>query len=216
MSCTWAEKTGFAASPEAAKQREAPCTATRGAARDAAGAQACLPPASRATRPGTPHPPGRRRAQLLLASAAEASPGLATGSLVNSLVYLLGIKVLLRGLTAEGVLSSWFLGTLAYAAFGAGGYAVVCIYFIVGSLVTKVKLEQKQREGIAEARSGRRSVVSGGVAQRAQRGRRAGAGLRSPHTPPRRACRGACSAPDSRASCVQPWRWPPATWPSGG
>ncbi len=29
--------------------------------------------------------------------------------------------------------------------------------------VTKVKLEQKQREGIAEARSGRRSVVSTAV-----------------------------------------------------
>ena len=46
------------------------------------------------------------------------------------------------------------------AAFGAGGYALVCLYFIFGSAVTKLKLEQKQAEGIAEARSGRRGVGS--------------------------------------------------------
>lgn len=167
-------------------------------------------------------------------------------------------QVLLSGLTWEGVLSSWVLGTLTYSAFGPGGYAIVCAYFIIGSLVrppvcwlvmhccfvilfqavrpaaaykhvrgssaaahqavaaqgnapasawqappavrqpmacaqfrglhatwqrgvlvthallisarpchphqvTKVKLEQKQREGIAEARSGRRSLVSAGA-----------------------------------------------------
>jgi uncharacterized membrane protein len=60
------------------------------------------------------------------------------------------------------VASSWFLGTLTYAAFGPGAYAIVCLYFIVGTLVTKLELEQKQREGTAEARSGRRGLVSGG------------------------------------------------------
>ena len=39
------------------------------------------------------------------------------------------------------------------AAFGTGGYVLVCTYFVLGSAVTKLKLEQKQREGIAEARS---------------------------------------------------------------
>jgi hypothetical protein len=100
------------------------------------------------------------RPQALLAAALQPTPGLAAGAAANSLVYLAGIKVLLRGLTWEGVVSSWFLGTLAYAAFGAGGYGLVCLYFVVGSLVTKLKLEQKQREGIAEARSGRRGLVS--------------------------------------------------------
>lgn len=46
------------------------------------------------------------------------------------------------------------------AAFGTGGYVLVCTYFVLGSAVTKLKLEQKQREGIAEARSGRRGVGS--------------------------------------------------------
>ncbi len=44
--------------------------------------------------------------------------------------------MLLSGLTWEGVLSSWVLGTLTYSAFGPGAYAIVCAYFIVGSLVS--------------------------------------------------------------------------------
>ena len=97
--------------------------------------------------------------QALAAAAASPAPGLAAGAAANSLVYVLGLPVLLKGLTWEGVLSSWFLGTLSYSAFGPGAYALVCLYFIVGSLVTKLRLAQKQREGIAEARSGRRGVV---------------------------------------------------------
>ena len=46
------------------------------------------------------------------------------------------------------------------AAFGVGGYILVCAYFIIGSAVTKVKMKQKQAEGIAEARGGRRGPGS--------------------------------------------------------
>lgn len=46
------------------------------------------------------------------------------------------------------------------AAFGVGGYALVCAYFIVGSAVTKIKLKEKQAEGIAEARGGLRGPGS--------------------------------------------------------
>ncbi|EFN51816.1 hypothetical protein CHLNCDRAFT_27602 [Chlorella variabilis] len=98
--------------------------------------------------------------QELLAAAASPSPGLVAGAAANTLVYTAGIRILLAGLTWEGVFTSWVLGTLTYSAFGPGAYLIVCTYFLVGSLVTKVKLEQKQREGIAEARSGRRSLGS--------------------------------------------------------
>jgi uncharacterized protein (TIGR00297 family) len=47
-----------------------------------------------------------------------------------------------------------------FAAFGFRGYLLVCLYFILGSAVTKIKLEQKEREGTAEANSGRRNVGS--------------------------------------------------------
>lgn len=46
------------------------------------------------------------------------------------------------------------------AAFGVGGYALVCAYFIVGSAVTKVKMKEKEAEGIAEARGGLRGPGS--------------------------------------------------------
>lgn len=40
------------------------------------------------------------------------------------------------GLTPAGVAHSWLLGTLVYAAFGPGGYLLVCLYFIFGSAVS--------------------------------------------------------------------------------
>lgn len=40
------------------------------------------------------------------------------------------------GLTVKGVLHSWALGTAVYSAFGAGGYLLVCIYFVLGSAVS--------------------------------------------------------------------------------
>jgi uncharacterized protein (TIGR00297 family) len=46
------------------------------------------------------------------------------------------------------------------SAFGVGGYVLVCVYFVVGSAVTKVKMKQKQEEGIAEARGGFRGPGS--------------------------------------------------------
>jgi len=61
--------------------------------------------------------------------------GLAAGAaadlpLENDLVDLKGVHG-----PRDIVASSWVLGTLSYAAFGPGAYALVCAYFIVGSLV---------------------------------------------------------------------------------
>jgi uncharacterized membrane protein len=81
-----------------------------------------------------------RGVQEFLAAASSPMPGLAVGAAVNTLVYAAGIRVLLSGLTWEGVASSWMLGTLAYSAFGPGAYLIVCVYFLVGSLVSPGKL----------------------------------------------------------------------------
>lgn len=104
--------------------------------------------------------PARASLESALASALSPTPGLAVGAAVNGAVFLAGLPVLLRGLTPAGVAHAAVLGTLVYAAFGPGGYALVCLYFLVGSAVTKLRLAQKQAEGIAEARSGRRSPAS--------------------------------------------------------
>lgn len=76
--------------------------------------------------------------QDLVAAASTQHPGLAAGAAVNSLVFITGINVLLKGLTVEGVLNSWLLGTAVYSAFGPGGYLLVCLYFIFGTLVSQL------------------------------------------------------------------------------
>ncbi|GIL90177.1 hypothetical protein Vretifemale_17875 [Volvox reticuliferus] len=63
-------------------------------------------------------------------------PGLTTGVLCNSAVFALGYKVLRKGLTPLGVARAfWFLGTSIFPAFGLGGYVLVCLDLIFGTLV---------------------------------------------------------------------------------
>jgi len=104
---------------------------------------------------------------FLSAAFTPFSPGLQPSLVINALVFTLGAKVLSAGLTPPAVAASFALGTLTFAAFGWRGYLLVCGYFVAGSAVTKLKLKQKQAEGIAEARGGRRapgSVVGSGLA----------------------------------------------------
>jgi uncharacterized membrane protein len=97
--------------------------------------------------------------QTFVDQATLAHPGLVTGFGITTVVFTLGIRFLLAGLTPPAVLASWILGGSVYAAFGPGGFALVCVYFIFGSLVTKFKMKEKEARGIAEKRSGRRGVV---------------------------------------------------------
>lgn len=97
---------------------------------------------------------------LLRAALDQAHPGLAAGAAANTVVFVTGARVLLAGLTAEGVAHAWVLGAASWAAFGARGYALVCLYFLAGSAVTRLGLARKQAEGIAEARGGRRGPGS--------------------------------------------------------
>lgn len=105
--------------------------------------------------------------EFLSAAFVPASPGIQPSLVVNAVVFALGARVLSAGLTPLAVAASFLLGTLTFAAFGWRGYLLVCGYFVAGSAVTKLKLAQKQAEGIAEARGGRRapgSVVGSGLA----------------------------------------------------
>lgn len=71
---------------------------------------------------------------------------------------LLGIAWLApkKLLTPAGIFNGWLLGVLIWGTLGLRGYAVVFAYFIVGSAVTRIGMEQKEAEGIAEKRSGAR------------------------------------------------------------
>lgn len=69
---------------------------------------------------------------------------------------LLGIAFLVpkKLLTPMGYLHAWILGVIVWGTLGWRGYTVVLFYFLVGSTVTKIGLERKEAEGIAEKRSG--------------------------------------------------------------
>jgi uncharacterized protein (TIGR00297 family) len=59
-------------------------------------------------------------------------------------------------LTPAGLIHAWVLGVLVWGTLGWQGYLVVMFYFLVGSGVTRIGMEQKEAAGIAEKRSGAR------------------------------------------------------------
>ena len=97
---------------------------------------------------------------LSLEALTSTTPGIATGIAANTIVYVLGSSILLKGLALNGVISSYVLGCVSYAAFGPYGYVLVCLYFLIGSYVTKLRMDVKTREGTAEANRGRRGLRS--------------------------------------------------------
>jgi uncharacterized protein (TIGR00297 family) len=58
------------------------------------------------------------------------------------------------------IFHSWFLGTACLAAFQVEGYAMVCAYFVVGTLVTKIGKKIKVSEGTYERNQGKRTPAS--------------------------------------------------------
>lgn len=59
-------------------------------------------------------------------------------------------------LTRAGLVHAWVLGVLVWGTLGWRGYGVVMFYFLVGSVVTRIGMAQKEAAGIAEKRSGTR------------------------------------------------------------
>lgn len=82
---------------------------------------------------------------------------------------LLGVAWLLpkKLLTFIGYLNALILGVLVWGTLGWRGYLIVMLFFLLGSALTFVGIEQKEAEGIAEERSGMRgagNVWSSGLA----------------------------------------------------
>ncbi|XP_073025499.1 protein VTE6, chloroplastic [Primulina eburnea] len=78
----------------------------------------------------------------------------------NLLIFLLGSPILVSGLSFSGIAAAFLLGTLTWRAFGSSGFLLVASYFVIGTLATKVKMAQKEAQGIAEKRKGRRGPGS--------------------------------------------------------
>tara|TARA_B100000886_G_scaffold268451_1_gene192538 strand:+ start:2117 stop:2965 length:849 start_codon:yes stop_codon:yes gene_type:complete len=75
---------------------------------------------------------------------------------VNSLIASTNIITNNKSLTKEGLLNAWILGNILWVGYGLEGWLTGLIYFIMGSLVTKIKMKEKEELGIAEKRSGAR------------------------------------------------------------
>ncbi len=92
--------------------------------------------------------------------------GLATAFAVTAafaaLAYVLGM------VSRGGVLGGLAVGTLVYACLGARGFAVLVLFVVGGSLLTRLGYRHKQRSGTAEAGGGRRgaknALANGSVA----------------------------------------------------
>jgi hypothetical protein len=65
-----------------------------------------------------------------------AHPGLVIGAAANSAVFAAGLSVLRKGLSGQGIAHVWLLGSVVVGVFGAGSYALMCLYFITGTLVS--------------------------------------------------------------------------------
>lgn len=76
------------------------------------------------------------------------------GALINAALLLVAWALPKKLLTPAGYLHAWGLGVVVWGAMGWQGYAVVMIYFLLGTAVTKVGMAQKAAAGIAEGRGG--------------------------------------------------------------
>jgi len=75
---------------------------------------------------------------------------------LNSVLAAIAIAVPKKLLTPAGLLHAVGLGILIWGTLGPSGYAVMMVYFLVGSAVTRIGMAEKEAAGIAEKRSGAR------------------------------------------------------------
>ncbi|MGK7930855.1 MAG: TIGR00297 family protein [Microcystaceae cyanobacterium] len=76
--------------------------------------------------------------------------------LLNSFLLIFALIVPKKLLTVMGYLHAWGLGVIVWGTLGWRGYVIVMLYFLVGSSVTRIGMAQKEAEGIAEKRDGKR------------------------------------------------------------
>ncbi|XP_074319245.1 protein VTE6, chloroplastic-like [Silene latifolia] len=97
----------------------------------------------------------------IVASLVQSNPATWQSAIVsNALIFVLGSPVLVSGLSVSGIVSAFLLGTLTWRAFGFSGFVLVATYFVLGTAATKVKMAQKEAQGIAEKKKGRRGPAS--------------------------------------------------------
>ena len=92
----------------------------------------------------------------------QALTALTVTALFAALAYALGM------VSRRGALGGLVVGTAIYYCLGARGFAVLALFVVGGSLLTRLGYGRKRRAGTAEAREGRRgarnALANAGVA----------------------------------------------------
>ncbi|CAN6482751.1 unnamed protein product [Victoria cruziana] len=90
----------------------------------------------------------------------QRSPTWVSALLSNLVIFVVGSPLLASGLSISGIGSAFLLGVLTWRSFGPSGFLLVATYFVIGTAATKLKIAQKEAEGVAERRRGRRGPGS--------------------------------------------------------
>ena len=77
---------------------------------------------------------------------------------INAILLAIAFVSPKKLLTPIGNVNGAILGVLVWGTLGWRGYLIVILYFVIGSGLTFVRMEQKEAEGIAEERSGMRGA----------------------------------------------------------
>ena len=77
---------------------------------------------------------------------------------INTVLLLAAFISPKKVLTPVGNINGAILGILVWGTLGWRGYLIVMLFFLLGSVLTFVGIEQKEKEGIAEERSGMRGA----------------------------------------------------------
>src|SRR3712207_3472283 len=80
-----------------------------------------------------------------------AAAFLVTGAFAT-LAY--GLRMVSRG----GALGGFAVGAVIYLSLGPQGFAVLALFLVGGSLLTRIGYRSKERQGTAEAHGGRRGA----------------------------------------------------------
>jgi uncharacterized protein (TIGR00297 family) len=84
--------------------------------------------------------------------AAQLLTALLVTAALAALAYALGM------VSRSGALGGLLVGTIVYACLGAGGFAVLALFVVGGSVLTRLGYRSKQRAGTAQEHGGRRGA----------------------------------------------------------
>ncbi len=92
-----------------------------------------------------------------IVALAEAPPIAWPWIIVNTVLAIVGFTT--RGVRLSGALAGWFLGCVLIAGGGPALYVALLIFFVIGTLATRLGYSSKAVAGLAQEEGGRRGAA---------------------------------------------------------